>query len=29
MAPVVVIWDNLNTHVSAVMREFTEHIRTG
>jgi hypothetical protein len=23
MAPVIVIWDNLNTHVSAMMREFT------
>jgi len=22
-APVIVIWDNLNTHLSAVMREFT------
>jgi DDE superfamily endonuclease len=22
-APLIVIWDNLNTHVSAVMREFT------
>ena len=23
-APLIVCWDNLNTHVSAVMREFTE-----
>jgi transposase len=23
-APVILIWDNLNTHVSAVMRTFTE-----
>jgi hypothetical protein len=23
-APVILIWDNLNTHVSAVMRTFAE-----
>ncbi len=23
-APLMVCWDNLNTHVSAVMREFTQ-----
>jgi transposase len=26
-APVILIWDNLNTHVSAVMRTFTESHR--
>ncbi len=26
-APVILIWDNLNTHVSAVMRAFTESHR--
>jgi transposase len=26
-APVILIWDNLNTHISAVMRTFTESHR--
>jgi putative transposase len=26
-APVILIWDNLNTHVSAVMRAFAESHR--
>ena len=28
-APVILIWDNLNTHISAAMRAFTEAHRTG
>ena len=28
-APVILIWDNLNTHISAKMRRFTGATRTG
>jgi len=28
-APVILIWDNLNTHISAAMHAFIQPIRTG
>jgi hypothetical protein len=28
-APMILIWDNLNTHISAAMRAFIEHTRAG
>ena len=27
--PLIVVWDNLNTHVSGAMHEFTGRTRTG